>query len=328
MAVFTALTAEEITSLLAHYSAGDLMAYEGISSGIENTNYFVDTTHGRFVLTVFERLTFKQLPFYLELMQHLARRGLPVPAPQENNSGRLMSEVKAKPCALVTRVPGRWIEHPNVTQCERIGTLLAQMHVQAHDFEPFQPNLRGLGWWKTTLPQLEPQLDDATYHFLAEEVIFQDTFSRRPDFEKLPQSAVHADLFRDNVLWSDGAGDLAASTEVGGVIDFYFAGCTQWLFDLAVTMNDWCVDVSDGTWDMPRAQALISAYHAVRPLTDVEHTSWRSMLRAAALRFWMSRLWDLHQPRSAELLKPHDPKRFELTLRQRIADTELPWPSR
>jgi homoserine kinase type II len=321
MAVFTALADEDIAGLLAHYAVGELVSFEGIGAGIENTNYFVDTTRGRFVLTVFERLTFKQLPFYLELMRHLARRGLPVPEPQENNSGRLMSELKSKPCALVTRVSGHHVEHPSVAQCECIGGVLAQMHLEARDFAPFQPNLRGLGWWKNTLPQLEPFLDDDTYQFLAEEVVFQDTFSRRPEYEQLPHSAVHADLFRDNVLWERDE----APPRVGGVLDFYFAGCTQWLFDLAVTVNDWCVDVEDGAWDMPRAQALLRAYHAVRPLTDLERASWRTMLRAAALRFWISRLYDLHQPRLAELLQPHDPTRFELTLRRRIAEPELPW---
>ncbi|MCX8005234.1 MAG: homoserine kinase [Burkholderiaceae bacterium] len=320
MAVFTALARDDIAGLLAHYALGELRAHEGIASGIENTNYFVDTERGRWVLTLFERLSFAELPFYLELMRHLARRGLPVPMPQENRAGSLLSELKGKPCAIVTRAPGRAVEQPTVAQCATIGALLARMHLEAADFPLFQPNLRGLGWWKAVLPQLERDLPDATYHFLAEEVIFQDGFARLPQAEQLPHGAVHADLFRDNVLW-DGAA-------VGGVIDFYFAGCTWWLFDLAVTMNDWCVDLADGRWDRARALALIEAYHAQRPLTALEHEHWRTMLRAAALRFWISRLYDLHRPRTAHLLTPHDPGRFERTLRQRIADQWLPWPQR
>ncbi len=321
MAVFTALTREDITGLLAHYSLGELLAYEGIPAGIENTNYFVDTSTGRFVLTVFERLTFRQLPFYLELMRHLARRLLPVPEPQENRSGSLVSEVRGKPAAIVTRVDGTPVERPTLEQCARIGTLLAHMHLQARDFPHFQPNLRGIGWLKSVLPQLEPYVDDTTYQFLAEEVIFQDSFHRSPVYETLPHGPVHADLFRDNVLWEGGPG----SNRVGGVIDFYFAGCTTWLYDLAVTINDWGVDAADGAFDMPRARALLNAYHAVRPLTDTEREVWRPMLRAAALRFWISRLHDLHLPRDAHVLKPHDPTRFELTLRRRIVDAELPW---
>lgn len=318
MAVFTSLTREDVAGLLAHYAAGQLESFEGISAGIENTNYFVDTDGGRFVLTLFERLTFRQLPFYLELMRHLSRRDLPVPAPQENRSGTLMSELKGKPCALVSRAEGRWVAAPEVDRCATIGTLLARMHLAAADFPHFQPNLRGLGWWKTAVPLVEPHVDDATFHLLAEEVIHQDSFQRDPQFERMPQGPVHADLFRDNVLW---VGDTVA-----GVIDFYFAGCTLWLYDLAVTMNDWCVNLADGTWDAPRATALIEAYHAQRPLTDAEQIAWRTVLRAAAFRFYLSRLYDVHLPRSAEVLTPHDPRRFELTLKQRIADTWLPWP--
>jgi homoserine kinase type II len=318
MAVFTPLTRDEIGGLLAHYALGELVAHEGIGAGIENTNYFVDAERGRYVLTLFERLNFKQLPFYLDLMRHLAQCGLSVPEPQENRSGSLMSELKGKPCAIVSRVNGRWIDHPSEAQCATIGTLLARMHHAGAHFTQFQPNLRGLGWWKNTVPQLEPFIDDTTFGLLAEEVIHQDSFQRNPDFERMPQGPVHADLFRDNVLWD---GDT-----VGGVIDFYFAGCTLWLFDLAVTMNDWCVGLDDGTWDRPRATALIEAYHAARPLHEIERAAWRTVLRAAALRFWLSRLHDLHVPRSAAVLRPHDPGRFERTLRQRIADDWLPWP--
>jgi len=318
VAVFTALTRDDIAGLLAHYTLGTLRTAEGVTTGIENTNYFIDTENGRYVLTLFERLEFKQLPYYLELMRHLSQRALPVPAPQENRSGALMSELKGKPAAIVTRIAGQWIEHPSPRQCGEIGALLARMHVAASDFENFQPNLRGLGWWKHALPQLEGCVDDTTFQLLAEEVIHQDSFARRADFERLPHGAVHADLFRDNVLW-DG------EERIAGVIDFYFAGNTLWLYDLAVAMNDWCVNVPGGAWDMPRARALLAAYHADRKLTELERECWRTVLRAAALRFWLSRLVDLHLPRDAHVLKPHDPKRFELTLRQRLADVEVPW---
>lgn len=318
MAVFTALSEEEIERLLQQFSLGRLGAFEGIASGIENSNFFVNTDRGDFVLTVFERLSFAQLPFYLELMQYLARRGLPVPMPFETRASSLLAEVRGKPVAIVERLPGRWIAAPNAAQCARVGNLLARMHLAAQDFPRFQPNLRGIGWWKDALGRLEPTLADHTFHELADEVIFQDSFFRSPDFEQLPSGAVHADLFRDNVLW-EGDG-------IGGVIDFYFAGCTLWLYDLAVTVNDWCVDIADGTFDPPRAQALLDAYHAVRPLTGLEHQHWRTALRAAALRFWISRLYDVNLPRDAQTLTPHDPTRFELTLKQRQKDPALPWP--
>jgi homoserine kinase type II len=318
MAVFTALTDAEVQRLLLQYPIGGLRRCEGIAAGIENSNFFLTTEAGEFVLTVFERLSFAQLPFYLELMRHLARRGLPVPSPCETSAGALIAEVRGKPVAIVDRLPGRWVEAPTPAQCATMGALLARMHLAASDFPRFQPNLRGIGWWKDALVRLEPKVADHVFHQLAEEVIFQDSFFRSPQFEQLPAGPVHADLFRDNVLWD---GD-----RIGGVIDFYFAGCSLWLYDLAVAVNEWCVDPATARFDPPRAQALLDAYHEVRPLTELEHECWRTVLRAAALRFWISRLYDLHLPRDAHTLKPHDPSRFEVTLRRRQADPLLPWP--
>jgi homoserine kinase type II len=317
MAVFTALTRDEIVVLLAGYSIGELVGYEGIPSGIENTNFFLATTGGRFVLTVFERLDAEHLPFYLGLMKHLAQRGLPVPEPAVTVDGSLLSQVRRKPVAIVSRLPGRAVVDPTVAQCAQVGQFLARMHQQARDFPLFQPNLRGIGWWKSALPKLEPLIPEDQFQELAEEVIFQDTFVRSARFERLPAGPVHADLFRDNVLFD---GD-----HIGGVIDFYFAACTAWLFDLAVTVNDWCVDPRSGDFDRPRAGEMLRAYHEVRPLTDLEHGAWRTALRAAALRFWISRLYDLHLPRPAALLQPHDPTWFERMLQLRIRQHDLPW---
>ena len=317
MAVFTALTRDEVSVLLDGFSVGQLVDYQGIASGIENTNFFLTTTQGRFVLTVFERLDATQLPFYLGLMKHLARRGLPVPEPAESRQGALMEKVRGKPAAIVSRLPGHAVDAPTAAQCSHVGHFMAQMHLQARDFTMFQPNLRGIGWWKSALPKLEPLIPEHQFQEVAEEVIFQDAFVRSPSFERLARGPIHADLFRDNVLFD---GD-----RIGGVIDFYFAGCSVWLFDLAVAMNDWCVDTVSGEFDTPRAAALLRAYHEVRPLTETERESWRTALRAAALRFWISRLYDLHLPRPAALLKPHDPTRFERTLRLRIRQAHLPW---
>jgi homoserine kinase type II len=191
------------------------------------------------------------------------------------------------------------------------------MHLAASDYTVFQPNLRGLGWWKNTATALEPHLSDHLFQRLLEEVIFQDGVARQSAYERLPAGPIHADLFRDNVLFEAGS--------IGGVIDFYFAGCGPWLFDLAVTVNDWCVDLVTGEFDTPRAVALLQGYHAVRPLLPEEHGLWRAMLRAAALRFWISRLHDLHMPRPASMLQPHDPARFERLLQLRVTASELPW---
>jgi len=317
MAVFTELTHAETQALLGHYRLGALESLQGIASGIENSNFFLTTGEGRYVLTVFERLTAAQLPFYLGLMQHLARRGLPVPEPFETTEGRLFTEVRGKPAAIVARLAGKALEAPGLVHCAALGRFLAHMHLEASDYALFQPNLRGLGWWKETAAALEPYLDEEVLHELVEEVIYQDSIARSPAYEQLPGGPLHADLFRDNVLFQ--------GEQIGGVIDFYFAGCGPWLFDLAVTVNDWCVDLVTGEFDRDKATALLQAYHAVRPLNAGERTLWRPLLRAAALRFWLSRLYDLHQPRPAAVLQPHDPSRFARMLRLRILEPALPW---
>ena len=317
MAVFTDLTRAEAVALLDQYRLGDLIEIRGIASGIENSNFFLTTERGDFVLTVFERLPAAKLPFYLGLMRHLARRGLPVPEPHETLAGELYTQVRRKPVAIVARLPGRAVEQPTRAQCAQVGEIAARMHLAAADFPVFQPNLRGVGWWKDASAALEPHLPDEQFHELLEEVIYQDGVARSAAYENLPAGPIHADLFRDNVLF-DGA-------RIGGVIDFYFAGCGAWLYDLAVTVNDWCVDLDSGAFDPQRAAALLGAYHAVRPLGEDEHLLWRAMLRAAALRFWISRLYDLHLPRPAALLQPHDPARFERLLRLRVRQAELPW---
>jgi homoserine kinase type II len=323
MAVFTALHRAEAAAFLSQYALGGLVDLEGVSTGIENTNYFLTTDRGRYVLTLFERLTFKQLPFYLELMRHLARRDLPVPDPQENRLGSLLSELKGKPTAIVTRLEGKAVLEPSPAQCALVGAVLARLHLAGRDFAPFQPHLRGIGWWKETVPKLEPHVPDPLFRLLAAELIVQDTFFRSVLFEQLPGGPIHADLFRDNVLIVH---DRSTNRDsVGGLIDFYFAGCSIWLFDLAVTVNDWCIDLATGAFDMERARALLEAYHAVRPLEECEATSWRTVLRAAALRFWISRLDDFYRPRPAHLLQPHDPAHFERILRRRIEDATLPW---
>ena len=321
MAVFTALSRTEVSAFLSQFSIGALTDLQGIHTGIENTNYFVTTNAGRYVLTVFERLTTTQLPFYLQLMRHLSRKGLPVPEPQATRTGALVAELKGKPAALVTRLPGTATTDPTAAQCVSVGQFLARMHRAGEDFEPFQPHLRGIGWWKSAVPKLHPHVPDPVMRTLAEELILQDSFFRSANFENLPTGPIHADLFRDNVLLvNDGARD-----QIGGVIDFYFAGCSIWLFDLAVAMNDWCVVHATGEFDRMRSEAMINAYHATRPLNETEHECWRTALRAAALRFWISRLYDFYLPRPAHLLTPHDPAHFERILRRRTTDAWLPW---
>ncbi len=324
MAVFTPLSREDVDGWLAGFDLGALESLTGIESGIENSNFFVTTGRGRFVLTLFERLSQSQLPFYLELMRHLAARDVPCPDPVPDRTGRILGSLAGKPAALVTRLGGRAHMNPLAEHCAQVGDLLARMHLGARDYTGDQPNLRGLPWWIETAPRVEPFLDRDARTLLADELREQQQFARAAAYRSLPRSAVHADLFRDNVLFE---GD-ERSPRLGGVIDFYFAGVDTWMFDLAVTANDWCIDDVSGEFDPARLSALLRAYSARRPFLAIEHDAWAPMLRAAALRFWLSRLYDLHLPRPAEIVTPKDPLHFERILRARrtrvatIAETE------
>jgi homoserine kinase type II len=309
MAVYTAVSQTELAAWLEGHAVGGLLAHEGVASGIENTNFFVTTTGGRFVLTLFERLSDAQLPFYLELMRHLAARGIPCPDPLPDRHGALWSTLAGKPAALVTRLAGRDVAQPSVHHCRLVGDLLARMHRAATDYPDRQPNLRGLAWWEAVTPRLLPLLPPDEAAMLGDELQAQRAYAGSDAARTLPASAVHADLFRDNVLFE--------GERLGGVIDFYFAGWDTWLFDLGVTCNDWCIDDATGELDAPRLGALLQAYAAQRPFTDAEHDAWPIALRAAALRFWLSRLDDLHRPRPAQLVSPKDPGAFRRILASR-----------
>lgn len=313
MAVFTPVSRAQLEAWLTRYRLGELRSFEGIASGIENTNYFVNTTAGRFVMTLFERLAHDQLPFYLGMMQHLAKQGIPCPDPIPDVDGQMLGELNGKPAALVTCLAGRSNFHPGPAHCAQVGDLLAGMHLAARDYPGDLPNLRGIAWWRETAPLVAPFLDPADRALLADELAAQEQFHASAAYGALPRSAVHADLFRDNVLFDE----LDGSPRMGGAIDFYFAGVDTWMFDLAVTVNDWCSDDASGAFDDVRLNALVRAYVARRPPAPEEVRSWPLMLRAGALRFWLSRLFDLHLPRAAEMVNPKDPAQYARILRQR-----------
>jgi homoserine kinase type II len=319
MAVYTEVSFDEAAALIARLSIGELTALQPIAGGIENTNYFADTTRGRYVLTLFERLTHGQLPFYLRLMKHLAERGIPVPRPHGDAAGAILHTLKGKPAALVDRLRGRHHLAPDAAHCAMVGEMLARMHLAAHDFPLVQPNLRGLAWWTETVPVLRPFVTPEQAALLDGELAFQQQLAASAAHQGLPAAAIHADLFRDNAMF-DAAED--GVDRLTGFFDFYFAGVDKLLFDVGVCLNDWCIDLASGRLVEERAQAFVAAYDAVRTLSGAELRALPALMRAAALRFWISRLWDLYLPRDAHLLQPHDPDHFERVLRARI---ESPW---
>ena len=278
------------------------------------------------MLTIFEKLTREQLPFYLEFMRTLAQAGVNVPLPIANRQGQILHSLCDKPCALATRLEGGFELDPNPAHCRQVGAALARLHEVGLDYQKQRPDLmldnpRGLNWWQQTLPLVGPHIPPALQRLLVQEVRDQAEYATASDYAVLTRGPVHADLFRNNVLFAGSR----EQPRLGGFIDFYFAGVDTWLFDVAVTVNDWCIDVPTGAIDLPRYEALLRTYAEVRPFSTAEQRAWPMMLRAAALRFWMSRLYDFYLPRAAETLTPHDPSHFERVLRQRrLHDHPLP----
>ncbi|ABE48632.1 homoserine kinase [Methylobacillus flagellatus] len=309
MSVFTTVSFEQMQQWLKGYDLGELLDLQGIASGITNTNYFVTTDNGRYVLTLFEEHSAEELPNFLDLMTHLAERGIPCPHPVKNNAGRALGELNGKPAALVSCLAGRSLDNPMPQHCAAIGEVLARMHIAGASFKAGMSNLRGQEWRIATAAKVAPFLDEENHRMLDAQLEFERTFDTR----RLPRGVIHADLFRDNVLMD---GD-----KVGGVIDFYYACHDALLYDIAIAVNDWCVN-ADCTLDAVRVRAFLDAYHAIRPLTGEEHAAWPGMLRVAAMRFWLSRLNDLYFPQAGELTHAKDPAYFERILKHSIAARE------
>ena len=317
MAVFTPVTQEQAALLMSQLGLGELTDLRGIEGGIENTNYFATTDLGEYVLTLFERLNHEQLPFYLFLMKHLAEKGIPVPNPAANQDGDILHTLCDKPAAVVNRLLGKSQLAPDAAHCAEVGAMLARMHLAGEDYNRSQPNLRGLAWWNDTVPVVLPFLDEGQARLLQSELAYQNHIAQGAAYQALPKGPVHADLFRDNVMFE--------GEKLTGFFDFYFAGNDTWLFDLSVCMNDWCIDLNSGEHAPDRALAMLNAYQEVRLLRPAERQLLPAMLRAGALRFWISRLWDFYLPRDAAMLKPHDPTHFERVLRARLTSPFKLW---
>ncbi len=309
MAVYTEVTFEEAAALFDSVGLGALQALSPCKGGIENTNYFADTTAGSYVVTIFERLRADELPFYLQLMKHHADHALPVPRPYPGADGSLVLELAGKPATVVDRLPGQHHLAPDADDCASVGAMLARLHASARDFAPAQPNLRGLAWWSETVPVVVPYMGGEQAALMLDELAFQRHLAASSAYATLPRAAIHGDLFRDNAMFVE--------KRLAGVFDFYFAGVDTLLFDIAVCLNDWCIDLASGRLAEDRAAALVAAYESLRPLETAEVRLLPAVMRAAAFRFWLSRAWDQHLPRDAVILTAHDPDHFERVLAQR-----------
>ncbi|MEQ1488832.1 MAG: homoserine kinase [Methylotenera sp.] len=314
MSVFTSVSTPQLQAWLQDYAIGELVELKGISAGITNTNFFVTMQESRgvqtkYVLTLFEQNAMEDLPYFIDLMSHLAAHGIPCPRPIADKKGNCLHILNGKPAALVSCLSGQDIEVPNAAQCAEVGRVLANMHLAGQSFEAQFPqhdshNLRGAEWRTKTAALVMPHLSAAEQQLLQETMRFQAEF----DTTKLPKGVIHADLFRDNVLFD---GD-----KIGGFIDFYYACHDVLAYDLAIAVNDWCV-VADGSLDEARLNAMLTAYQAVRPLSEAERGAWAGLLRIAALRFWLSRLHDQIFPHAGELTHAKDPNHFKKILKLR-----------
>lgn len=313
MSVFTHVTRRVLAPFVDNYPVGDLVNFHGISEGVENTNYYVDTTVGHYVLTIFERLDYDQLPYFLGLMEHLHDAGVPTPPPVRSNDGELTRPLLGKPAALVARIDGIGVADASPAQCAAVGRAMARLHAAGQRFQGHRDPDRDRAWWHATADAVRPHLTHDDRALLDDELAFQDTVDR----SALPTGVIHADLFRDNALF-DGE-------TLVGLIDFYYACNHRLLYDLAVAANDWCVD-GDVNPSPQHWSALLQAYANRRAFTDAERAAWPAELRASALRFWLSRLYDRSFPRSGDLTLIKDPASQRQRLELWRAGAALPLP--
>lgn len=318
MSVFTTVHEHQLTQFLTQFDCGQLVSFAGIAAGIENTNYFVTTDRYALVLTLFEHHRPDELHYFLDLMAYLAEHDIPTAHPMCSKNGSYLSALNGKPAALVRRLSGESLEHPNAEECHTMGAALGRMHRISPGFSGYRVPDRALPWLLSTgatlATHLANDMKSETAQMLEDELRFQQTHPRG----HLPQGAIHADLFRDNALFRQG--------RLTGIIDLYYACNDALAYDLAVTVNDWCRDEQDGI-DEARARALLAGYQSERPLNDDERAAWPGLLRAAALRFWLSRLKDQCFPREGEMtfLKNPDVFRRLLIAHRAQADHTRAW---
>ena len=310
MSVFTTLTLEEVQDCFQDFSIGKITELKGIAAGITNTNYFLITETSRYVLTIFEANTIDELPYFVDLMSYLAEHAIPCPVPIADKQGIALRVIKDKPALLVSCLKGSDVDNPDESQCAQVGRVLAQMHVAGVAFEQASNNQRDAVWRADTAAQVMDKLSEDDQALLTQALAFQ----AKLDLTALPKGVIHGDLFRDNVLF-DGA-------TLGGFIDFYYACHDVLAYDVAIAVNDWCL-TETGEFDEPRLNAFMQAYTEVRPFNEDEQQAWQGLLCIAALRFWLSRLYDLHFPNEGELTHAKDPNYFKNILLKRATPSAL-----
>jgi homoserine kinase type II len=306
MAVYTEVPDDQLAEFIASYDLGALLSYKGIAEGVENTNYLLHTEKGPFILTLYEkRVAPADLPFFLDLMEHLARAGITCPTPVRDAQGRLLRQLAGKPAALVTFLEGVWIRRPQTRHCMALGQAMAKLHLAGQSFPGSRPNALGLAGWRPLFQRFQSRADEigaGVASTIEQELAYLEA-SWPSD---LPQGIIHADLFPDNAFF---LGD-----QLSGLIDFYFA-CTDALaYDVAITLNAWCFE-SDHSFNITKGRALLKGYQSVRGLTSAEREALPLLARGAALRFLLTRAYDWLNTAADALVSRKDPNEYLRRLR-------------
>src|SRR5215472_16677823 len=306
MAVYTDVSADDLTRFLSGYDIGELLSYKGIAEGVENSNFLVHTGAGNFILTLYEkRVAEGDLPFFLGLMEHLAARGLTCPQPVANKQGGVLGKIAGRPAAIVTFLDGLWIRRPTPNHCAAVGDALARFHIAGRDFNQVRPNALSIESWRHLYEHASARGDSVRQGLCAEVAKELDALEKSWPGE-LPQGVIHADLFPDNVFF--------LGAKLSGLIDFYFA-CTDTLaYDVAVCLNAWCFE-SDHSYNVTKGRALLNAYGKVRALTASERAVLPVLARGAAMRFLLTRLVDWLAVPDGALVRPKDPLEYYRKLR-------------
>lgn len=311
MAVYTDVSDEELEAFIGSYAIGALTSCKGIAEGVENTNYLVHTESGRYILTLYEkRVKREDLPYFIALMQHLAARRISCPLPVKDREGRTLKELAGRPAALITFLEGLWVQRPNIEHCAGLGGALAHFHLAGADFPMHRANSLSLPGWRALFAAIGGGTDRVARGLTGEvEKELRHLEERWPT--DLPEGVIHADLFPDNVFF---LGDT-----VSGLIDFYFACNDMLAYDVAICLNAWCFE-ADGSFNVTKARALLQAYEGVRPLSKPELDLLPTLARGAALRFLLTRTYDLINTDANALVKTKDPNEYlrKLRFHQRV----------
>ena len=309
MSVYTSISDNEFSEILTSYSLGQFISAQGIQAGVENTNYFITTSKGDYVFTLFEKINQQELNLYISLLQQLAHAGIACPQPRADIHQQTINFIKGKPFIFVSRLKGENLTTVNASHCEAIATELAKLHTAPVSFsdspDHLLQNRRGKIWREITAKKIMHKLSENDAKLLSSELMIYESF----DDSKLPRGIIHADLFKDNAIFNN--------KRLSGIIDLYDACYDSYLYDIAITINAWCTN-EKGELITSLVNAFLNSYQVLRPLTEDEKQAWPIMLRIAAMRFWISRLEDFLTQRPGDLTHCKNPDEYQCILKNHV----------